>query len=422
MTRGPLLPSQDPFYQPPDGFEKSAPGTILKTRQLSNDAISALVLFKQNLSSVTQVLYRTNDGLNQPTVTVTTIMIPYNADLSKLVSIAEDSPNIDCAPSYSLQSGNNMKHVMPQTEVLLMMVLLGRGIPVATPDYQGPKSAFTSGLMAGQAVLDGIRAALASGATTGLKLTAQVQLWGYSGGAFASGFAAQLKKSYADELPILGAAMGGTPAKINATIGHINKGVFTGFIPDVLVGLSNQYPEFDTYFQSIVQPDKKAAWDKVKTQCLEGILVDFMFKDMASYFTRADYMADPVVSKIMTENFMFHDGMVPSFPLFMYHAAHDELVPFDVTQQMITSLCDAGANIEFVSDQLSEHITLAITGAADAVNFLLDRFQGKPFAPGCKQRTTITSVLDPGAINTFGKAIFDLLAGLLGQPVGVNSF
>jgi hypothetical protein len=79
-----IPPSLDPFYTPPAGFENENPGTILKVRNLGNNSLSVFGTFPQNIRSVYQYLYRTNDGLGKPTATVTTLAIPFNADLSKL--------------------------------------------------------------------------------------------------------------------------------------------------------------------------------------------------------------------------------------------------------------------------------------------------------------------------------------------------
>lgn len=92
MQPGPAIPpSSDSFYTPPTGFENENPGTILKVRNLGNNALSAFGFFPQNIQSVYQYLYRTNDGLGKPTATVTTLAIPFNADLSKLGKDPEPS-------------------------------------------------------------------------------------------------------------------------------------------------------------------------------------------------------------------------------------------------------------------------------------------------------------------------------------------
>lgn len=60
-----------------------------------------------NLNASHQVLYRTTDTFGNATATVTTLLVPYNADTTKLLSyqVAEDAACVNCAPSYALQAG-----------------------------------------------------------------------------------------------------------------------------------------------------------------------------------------------------------------------------------------------------------------------------------------------------------------------------
>ncbi|KAI8073331.1 secretory lipase-domain-containing protein [Gongronella butleri] len=421
----PLKPSEDPFYQPPSGYESTAPGTILKARQLGNNSLAALSVFPQNLAGVHQFLFRTNDGLNQATATVTTLMIPHNARLDTLLSYqtAEDSTGMDCAPSYNLQLLNSFKNVGPAAEILLMDTMLSKGIPVMSTDYEGPKAAFTCGANSGHAVLDGVRAVLSSTNTTGIASNAKVTLWGYSGGALASGWGAQLKKSYADEINMVGAALGGTPVNLNTSLNmpFVNGGPAAGLAFGGIFGLSRQYPDLDKYLHSIMKPEKVASFDSMSTKCINNLIIDYMFQDIGKWVTRADYMADPIATKAINDNMMGKLG-APAFPIFMYHSKNDELVSFNDAESMMKSWCSQGASISFVGDILSEHVILAVTGAADAVNFLMARYNGDQIS-GCTSRTSASTVLDPGAVATFGTAIFDLLKALLSQPIGpTNSF
>ncbi|KAI8341262.1 extracellular lipase [Chlamydoabsidia padenii] len=425
LTRDALKPSVDPFYVPDAGFENTKPGAILKTRVLSPNSLSAFSAFPQNIQGVYQFLYRSTDALGNPTATVTTLMVPKNADPTKLVSYqtAEDSPTSDCAPSYSLQKGTSLGGVLPQAEILLMDTLLARGWYVNTPDYEGPKSYFTVGANSGHGVLDSIRAVLTTGNQTQLSPNAKVQLWGYSGGALASGWAAQLQASYAPELSIIGAAIGGTPVNLNATLNAVNKSPFCGLVPAGILGLSHQYPDLDAYLDTILLPSKKQTFRDATNYCAAALVLKFAFQDINSYFNRTDYLNSPITNKILQDNIMGKLG-TPKIPLFMYHASHDEVVPFAPAQKMYKDWCasaDSGTSIQFVQDELSEHAILAITGAANAINFLIDGFNNKARKPGCSSRVTLTSALDPGALGVFGKLIWDDLNALLGRPIGPNN-
>jgi hypothetical protein len=73
------LPEKDEFYKAPPGFEKAAPGTILRSRRvpgtLSLDNNSTTV----NVQSAWQLQYRTQNSVGTPQASVVTVLIPYNA-------------------------------------------------------------------------------------------------------------------------------------------------------------------------------------------------------------------------------------------------------------------------------------------------------------------------------------------------------
>ncbi|CAO3580806.1 unnamed protein product [Absidia cylindrospora] len=319
-----------------------------------------------------------------------------------------DSPSPSCAPSYVLKTGAGLKGVITQAELLFMDSLLERG---------WINAAFTVGAMAGHGVLDAVRAVLSSGNQTKIKADAASQLWGYSGGALATGWAVQLQPSYAPELKFIGAALGGLPVDLNQTLNAVGGGPFAGLAPSGIIGLTNQYPELATYVDSIIKPEKKKAFYKAKDLCLTRLVLNYAFQNMDDYVTRPDYTNAPVAKKIL-EASVLGRGDTPKVPLFMYHAKHDEVVPYSPAADVYKKWCKDGATIEFVKDEASEHIILFITGAANAIMYLEDRFKGTAVHAGCSARTTITSLLDPGALGVFGKAVLDALLGLLGGPLG----
>ena len=179
-------PSEDPFYQAPAGYENASPGDILAFRK-APAKLAAFQTIPLTVQEVWQVSYRTADALGNPQVSVSTIIIPYNADFSKVISyqIAEDAAYINCAPSYVLQTGSNTEYAgTGSIEVLLMAGALKQGWVVSTPDWEGPASSFIEGFQAAHSTLDSIRAALKSTSFTGIKPSAAVQMWGYSGGQY----------------------------------------------------------------------------------------------------------------------------------------------------------------------------------------------------------------------------------------------
>src|SRR3569833_2502816 len=65
-------PSQDPWYKGPDGWEKAKPGDVLRIRP---HAYKGPPGFKNYMDTV-QVLFRSEDSLNNPLYAATSVFIP----------------------------------------------------------------------------------------------------------------------------------------------------------------------------------------------------------------------------------------------------------------------------------------------------------------------------------------------------------
>jgi pimeloyl-ACP methyl ester carboxylesterase len=405
-------PQDDPFYKPPSGYQRSAPGAILRTRTVSGP-LTTLESYSLNYTNAWQILYRTTDALGNAIATVTTLIEPKNPNPKKLLSyqVAEDSADEQCAPSYSLETNTNSSSPASPLDLILIDAALNSGWYVSIPDYEGPHSVFTCGLTSGRGVLDSIRAVLATTKVSKLKSTAGVVLWGYSGGALATGWAAEIQPTYASELKLLGAAMGGTPADLNATTNAVNKGPSAGLIPAGFLGLSQQYPDLNAYLQSQLLPATKATFNDAATQCLGADGTQFANQDIFSYF-QPNFLNGAVAEKALKENMM--GKYKPEIPLYMYHSINDEIVPFTPTQALVTKYCGEGSTIQFVEDSSTNHETLAVVGATDAFVWLTERLNRTAVSSGCSNSTTSLSAVPASAATVFGPLIYGGLQAVLG--------
>lgn len=95
-------PSQDPFYAVPSDIGRYQPGHVLRQRQINPS------YFGPEAKSAYQIFYRTT-GVDQPTGTVTTVVLPIKPaqGVPRLVALGEpeDSAGINCAPSYAFTAG-----------------------------------------------------------------------------------------------------------------------------------------------------------------------------------------------------------------------------------------------------------------------------------------------------------------------------
>ena len=102
----PVVPANDPFYEPPSGFEHARPGTVLRTRDVE---LAFMGLVPQQFSAA-QLLYRTIDLNGLPQATVTTVIVPTQRVAGGPVPLVSYQCAIDavagrCFPSYALRRG-----------------------------------------------------------------------------------------------------------------------------------------------------------------------------------------------------------------------------------------------------------------------------------------------------------------------------
>ncbi|KAL3965492.1 hypothetical protein ACCO45_002496 [Purpureocillium lilacinum] len=405
-----VLPSKDPWYAVPDGLDAVKPGTILKHRTPPKP-IAAFGLLPVNLEAAYQIQYRTTDSLGNATATALTVMVPHSADYTKVLSyqVAEDSATIDCAPSYAFQfdhaKGPDMGTMVTEAELILVEAALEQGWVVIAPDFLGHDGAFLANALAGHATLDGIRAAINSNSFTGISTNPTVTMWGYSGGSLASLWAAELQPTYAPELKIAGAAVGGTVPNITTVVTSINGKGSAGLIPTGVVGLMNQYPELVPVVEQHLLPQYRDEFFKVRGQCLAANSKQFENKDIVGI--GANHRGERA-----------GDNWDAADPLFIYKSVNDEISPISETDALVDKWCADGTRIEYQRDKESDHEKLAILAAPKALSWLIDTMNGRNRNTECVTRTVFSSLLDPAAIGVLPKILIDALLDLLGKPVG----
>ena len=322
-----------------------------------------------------QFLARSTDAKDAPTAVVGTLMVPrspYPAGPRPLVSYqpATDSLGDQCNPSYKLRAGT-------EAELTLMMMALQQGWAVVVTDYEGPQNAFAAGRMAGHAVLDGIRAAEALPGTGLTGARTPVGLWGYSGGGLATSWAAELQPGYAPELNVAAVASGGTPADLAGAARQIDGGIASGLTLLASVGISRAYPEMLSLFNGAGHEMARRIGD----MCVGEAVSAFPFRRLSEFTHSQDPLSEPVAKTVMELN---HLGrLTPSAPVFLYHSILDELIPFPDAQQLQKEWCAGGGTVTLHADALSEHSSLAVTGAPLAVGYMASRFAGVAAPTNC---------------------------------------
>lgn len=373
VPAGSVAPDLDPFYKAPANIASYQPGAVVATRP-SPVKISGVTV------TAAQISYRSNDSHNVAMLAVTTLIVPTATWTGKgarpVVSLQEpeDSVGLKCSPSYAFATGS----LQP---VDSSGALLAKGWAVAVPDFEGPKSIFLAGPEAGHAILDGIRAVKKAN-VAGIGSTSPWTLTGYSGGAQATGWAAQLQPSYAPDVKILGTAVGGLPSDPAAIARSIDGGIFSGFEYAVAYSLAVEFPE--TGITALLNDRGRADFATAsKGLCLIDILPQFAFRKLSDDVTVADPLTVPSVAAVLKLDTLGAAAPASSNAIYDYHAIPDEIVPVGQDDTLVKNWCHGGATIQTHRDLFAEHALEAVVQQTDMLSFLSDRFAGTKPTNNC---------------------------------------
>ena len=236
-------PKDDPFYTYSGStpLDQIAPGTVLATRSIAYHVLGVPTALK-----TTQLLYRSTSQTGKPTVNVTSVIQPLrHGDRTKVLSYqsAYDSLNRNDQPSYAISGGLTFGGIVPNVELAVFGLFLAQGFTVIVPDTEGQRADFAAGPEYGMNTLDSIRAAF-NASTVELASDANVALLGYSGGAIASEWAAELAPTYAPDVNarMIGAAIGGVLVHPAHNLHYVENTYFwAGVMPMALIGIARAF-------------------------------------------------------------------------------------------------------------------------------------------------------------------------------------
>jgi hypothetical protein len=355
---------------------------------------------------------------------VTTLLKPAGATPAAVISyqLAEDASAPQCAPSYELRLGSSPGEAINQAEMLLIDAAVADGYAVSVPDYEGLRGDFGAPRQPGYAILDGIRASehfAPLGLTAGRHTPAAA--WGYSGGSLVTGWAAQLQTSYAPELDIRGMAVGGFATDLQQALQKINGGFGSGLILSALPGVARTSAGLNDALQQHLNAKGKVALADAGTHCEIHNVTRYAFRNMSSYLdeTLAQFLQIPAVHDAMVEDSL--SGPTPTVPLYVYHAVHDELIPVKGVDTIVPRFCAGGDSVRYERDSLSEHGSLAVTGAPAALDWLATRLAGSTEPTGCTTKTVLSTALTPAGLRRFPGTVRAILISLAGLPIGPPS-
>ncbi|MEV4127548.1 lipase family protein [Nocardia sp. NPDC049707] len=380
VARAVPSPDPDPFHPASIDLAPQPAGAILQARSFALYGLPLPV-------TAWQVQYRTSDTNGSPIAGTATVLVPnwlwLGPGQRPLLSyqIAEDSLDTRCAPSYALRGGWDLGAANTYIDTLFIAEALRRGWAVVASDYEGPDSRFLDGVNSGRAVLDGIRAARAL-APGGVGPASPIGAWGYSGGAFATLWAAQIQPEYAPDIRFAGITSGGVPADWPATTQGVDGTVQAGLAMLVLIAIAKNDP--NSGVPELLNERGRIALAEDASACGPDFIVKYGNAHVDDFSAVPDVLSHPVFRAATDRQEL--GGSAPIMPMYLYHSTTDDVVPVAGFTDLVGRYCAQGADLTFVHSPLPGHNVAAIGEAAGAMGFLADRFAGVPVAPGCHSR------------------------------------
>jgi hypothetical protein len=276
-------PKDDPFYKY-DGPLDLDPGTVLRTRRTPYHIGGV-----ETPLEATQLLYRSTDHqTGKPTVNVTSVIPPLTKpNKTKVISYqsAYDSLNQSDEPSYAISGGKrDLSRIVVDVEAAVYGQFLADGYTVIIPDIEGQRADFAAGPAYGMNTLYSIRAAFSKKSTLDLPDDAKVAMLGYSGGALATEWAAELAPTCAPDVDerLIGAAMGGLLVHPAHNLHYVDGSLgWAGVMLMALVGFTRAFKnqkEFRNYlntssrFRCWAKANGAKLFDDMQTKSIINVL------------------------------------------------------------------------------------------------------------------------------------------------------
>lgn len=359
------------FYIPPSPLPPGKPGDIIRWQPMSFS--KAITRPRRGVKGY-MVMYRSTSATGEPIAVTGTVLVPTEVPKQgvahrPLISYGNEAQGLgdNCAVSRLMRFGHT-------GEIALTDPMLKRGYAVASTDYEGlgTPAVHTFGVTqaAARNVLDMARAARNLEAAQ-LPKDGQVALFGYSQGGAAVGGAAEIASTYAPDLNITAAAMGGAP--INPVVFSKNNDgkIFSSVNFAASAGYDAAYPELD--LKGFLNEKGLEANKETYNACIESIF-PLAFKRSGD-FLKSDLFKDPRWLKRFDENTL--GKVAPTMPIYNFHAVYDQAAPYTMALRLRRQWCDEGADLRHVGLYLMEHVSAGPIWMPEAAKWVQQQLDGK---------------------------------------------
>ena len=170
----------------------------------------------------------------------------------------------------------------------------------SAPDYEGPQSQYGAGWLRGPRCARLDQGGQERSRRPGLA-NSPVGVWGYSGGALATAWAAEVQPAYAPEIEITGVAAGGVPPDFEAVARTIDGGPFSGLGLAVETGLGARVSRDGRCTRSSMRRGR--IWYEISDKCVSDSAREGQFKRMDDLTREGIAISSlPRIKNVLLEN------------------------------------------------------------------------------------------------------------------------
>ena len=279
--------------------------------------------------------------------------------------------------------------------------LLLEGYTVIVPDTEGQTADFSASPEYGINTLNSIRAATSS-PLTGLNTSTPIGMFGYSGGAIATDWAAQLAPGYAPDVnrQLVGAAEGGVLVDPAHNLTYVDGSqLWAGIIPMAILGIARGFQVKITPYLSAYGRQLYGALQKASIINVLGQYPGLTFAQLVKP-QYANPASIPVLVKVENE-LNAGSRAAPTIPMFIGQGANGTLegtpgnkpgigpgdgvmVAGDV-RTLARHFCASGTAVDYTQYDALSHVTTFPVWAPAALAWLNSRFAGGQAPNDCAQ-------------------------------------
>ncbi|MFD7845688.1 lipase family protein [Nocardia sp. NPDC059764] len=358
-------------------------------------------------AAATRMMYVSSDTHDAPTAVVGTYLQPTMPWIGPgerpLIAYAGGTKGQgnQCAPSKLM---TQIVQYQPPAEVtfeydlLAITSLLTRGMAVVVTDYHGLGTPdvhdYLNRKAQAYALLDAARAAVQLPGS-GLNPGTPVALYGYSQGGMASAGAAELQSSYAPELNVRGAYVGGPVVDDEYFIGYNDgRSLMAPATAWILNGIAADYPETRPILDAELNDTGKAILHEALGKCAVPTGLAQAHPNTSEWTTSGEPITavidrNPALASAFAEQRL--GTLTPSVPVLTASAMNDEGAPYAPVRAMAASWCgdgvpvqlDANAEIPAVSGMVGTHVMAFFPSLTASQQWVTDRLAGAPAPNNC---------------------------------------